>query len=163
MMYHIFLALNGQKHYSENFLNYNPVLRNFINGQMAVSVFIILSAYLTCHGLERRHENPLTAYTDILSKRYFRLLFPVGLIILLMKISNETGLSYADEYGLLTCNDWLQGQDCTWLTLPGRILLSPFGYVGPILNVAWMLGYVFVGTFLVIAVDIPQQTHQMDD
>lgn len=155
--HHLFIMGHGEPYYKGNFLLFTPFLRDFINGPLAVSIFIFLSALLTCHGLKRKEENRLRAYTAILSKRYFRLLFPVGLIVLLMKVSNELGWSYAEQYGRLTQNEWLQGQNTTWIHLPHSIFLAPLGGCGAILNVAWMLGYVFFGTILVIAIDIIMQ------
>lgn len=151
VLHHIVLAVSGL----EGFSAFPPFARLFFNGNFAVNIFIILSAMLTCYGLERRRGDRLGAYTAILSKRYFRLFYPVALIMLVMKLSNVTGLSYANAYGTLTHNGWLlNASDDSWKNVLVGMLISPLGLGGPILNVSWMLGYVFFGTLLIVAIDI---------
>lgn len=157
VVHHIFLTFNNVEYYTDNYDTFMPVVRNFINGNFAVSIFIILSSVLTCHTIDKYKGNCIEGYTAILTKRYFRIAIPVGIVIILMKMINACGLSYADAFGQSIHNSWLQGRDTALNQLAYSILLSPFGRCGEILNVGWMLGYVFVGTFLIVIIDILMQ------
>lgn len=131
-----------------------PVVHNLWNGNFAVSVFIILSTILTCHGIELHREKLLNRYRYIVLKRYFRLLVPVGVIIIAMYLLNLMGLFYAEEFGAKTNNGWLMHSTETWVHLPGNILCAPLGGCYTILRVGWMLKYVFLGTMWVVVLDL---------
>ena len=131
-----------------------PVIHNLWDGNFAVSVFIILSAVLTCHGIERHREYLLGYYRYIVLKRYFRLVVPVGTIIIMMYLLNLAGLFYAEEFGAKTGNGWLMNTTETLAHLPGNILCAPLGGCYTILRVGWMLKYVFLGTMWVIILDL---------
>lgn len=107
---------------SENFRI--PVLHHLWDGNFAVSVFIILSTMLTCHGIERHRDKLLERYRYIVLKRYFRLVIPVGVIIVAMYLLNLLGLFYAEEYGAKTNNEWLMHSTETLVHLPGNILCA---------------------------------------
>lgn len=131
-----------------------PVVHNFWDGNFAVSVFIILSTILTCHGIERHRERLLQRYRYIVLKRYFRLVVPVGVIIIAMYLLNLAGLFYAEDFGAKTHNDWLMNSTETLAHLPGNILCAPLGGCYTILRVGWMLKYVFLGTMWAIILDL---------
>lgn len=131
-----------------------PVIHNLWDGNFAVSVFIILSAVLTCHGIERHREYLLGYYRYIVLKRYFRLVVPVGTIIIMMYLLNLAGLFYAEEFGAKTGNGWLMNTTETLAHLPGNILCAPLGGCYTILRVGWMLKYVFLGTMWVVILDL---------
>ena len=131
-----------------------PILHNLWDGNFAVSIFIILSTILTCHGIEKHRNELLTRYRYIVLKRYFRLVVPVGVIIIAMFLLNLAGLFYAEEFGAKTNNNWLMHSTETLIHLPGNILCAPLGGCYTILRVGWMLKYVFLGTMWVIILDL---------
>ena len=137
---------------SENFRI--PIIHNLWDGNVAVSVFIILSTILTCHGIEKHRNELLKRYRYIVLKRYFRLVVPVGVIIVIMYLLNLAGLFYAEEFGAKTNNSWLMNSTETLIHLPGNILCAPLGGCYTILRVGWMLKYVFLGTMWVIILDL---------
>lgn len=137
---------------SENFRI--PVLHNLWDGNFAVSVFIILSTMLACHGIEKHRVKLLERYRYMVLKRYFRLVIPVGVIIVAMYLLNLLGLFYAEEFGAKTNNEWLMHSTETLVHLPGNILCAPLGGCYTILRVGWMLKYVFLGTMWVIILDL---------
>lgn len=131
-----------------------PILHNLWDGNFAVSIFIILSTILTCHGIEKHRNELLTRYRYIVLKRYFRLVVPVGVIIIAMFLLNLAGLFYAEEFGAKTNNNWLMHSTETLIHLPGNILCAPLGGCYTILRVGWMLKYVFLGTMWVVILDL---------
>lgn len=137
---------------SENFRI--PIIHNLWDGNFAVSAFIILSTILTCHGIEKHRNELLKRYRYIVLKRYFRLVVPVGVIIVMMYLLNLAGLFYAEEFGAKTNNSWLMNSTETLIHLPGNILCAPLGGCYTILRVGWMLKYVFLGTMWVVILDL---------
>ena len=130
------------------------LVHNLYDGNFAVSVFIILSSILVCHGLNPYRDDILKRYHVLILKRYFRILIPVGFIIIIMYLSHLLGLFYAEEYGVKTSNGWLMGQYIELKDLFGCVFAAPLGKCYKVLNVGWMLGYVFFATFWVIVMDI---------
>ena len=151
VLQHILVTIFGLS-VSENFRI--PVAHNLWDGNFAVSVFIILSTILTCHGIEKHRNELLKRYRYIVLKRYFRLVVPVGVIIVIMYLLNLAGLFYAEEFGAKTNNSWLMNSTETLIHLPGNILCAPLGGCYTILRVGWMLKYVFLGTMWVIILDL---------
>lgn len=131
-----------------------PIVHSLWDGNFAVSVFIILSTILTCHGIEGHRDKLLERYQYIVLKRYFRLAVPVGVIIIGMYLLNLAGLFYAEEFGAKTNNAWLMNSTETLVHLPGNILSAPLGGCYTVLRVGWMLKYVFLGTMWVIILDL---------
>lgn len=131
-----------------------PIIHNFYDGNFAVHIFIILSSILVCYGLEKYRGDILKRYHYLVLKRYFRILIPVGFIVIIMYLSNLLGLFYAEEYGAKTGNEWLMGQHIELKELFGCIFAAPLGRCYRVLNVGWMLGYIFFATFWVILMDI---------
>ena len=131
-----------------------PIVHNLWDGNFAVSVFIILSTILTCHGIEKHRTHLVERYKYIVLKRYFRLVVPVGVIIIAMYLLNLAGLFYAEEFGAKTNNEWLMHSTETLIHVPGNILCAPLGGCYTILRVGWMLKYVFLGTMWVIILDL---------
>lgn len=131
-----------------------PIVHNLWDGNFAVSVFIILSTILTCHGIEKHRTHLVERYKYIVLKRYFRLVVPVGVIIIAMYLLNLAGLFYAEEFGAKTNNEWLMHSTETLIHVPGNILCAPLGGCYTILRVGWMLQYVFLGTMWVIILDL---------
>ena len=130
------------------------ITHNLWDGNFAVSVFIILSTILICHSIEMHRDQLMSRYRYLVLKRYFRLLIPVGAVILIMYFANLLGLFYAEEYGIKTGNQWLTGITESLLHLPGVILFAPLGGAYTVLRVTWMLPYVCLGTMWVVVLDI---------
>jgi len=68
-----------------------PLVHILYDGNFAVSAFIILSSILTGYSLEKHRGNILERYRYIVLKRYFRLMIPVGIIIVIMYILGHLG------------------------------------------------------------------------
>lgn len=155
LVYHVALTLFGLDGFDKLYTSMWPGVRALLDGSLAVSVFIIMSAMLTAAGIERRRLRGGDVYRQILTKRYFRIMLPVAVVLVLMKSATALGLSYAGTYGLATGNEWLTDRsDEGWRYLPWAILLSPMGQCRGLLNVTWMLGYVFIGTFVTVCIDL---------
>lgn len=131
-----------------------PFIKDCFNGNFAVWIFVILSSLLICHGLEINKSDILHQYQKVVTKRYFRLFFPVGVVIILMFVCHKLGFFYAEEYGRITNNEWLIGQYIPISGLFQSLLMAPFGKCGPVLNVGWMLYYIFLGTFIIVILDM---------
>lgn len=151
VLQHTFVTIFGLSVFTDLRL---PIVHNLWDGNFAVSVFIILSTILTCHGIEKHRTHLVERYKYIVLKRYFRLVVPVGVIIIAMYLLNLAGLFYAEEFGAKTNNEWLMHSTETLIHVPGNILCAPLGGCYTILRVGWMLKYVFLGTMWVIILDL---------
>ena len=151
VLQHAFVTIFGLSVFTDLRL---PIVHNLWDGNFAVSVFIILSTILTCHGIEKHRTHLVERYKYIVLKRYFRLVVPVGVIIIAMYLLNLSGLFYAEEFGAKTNNEWLMHSTETLIHVPGNILCAPLGGCYTILRVGWMLKYVFLGTMWVIILDL---------
>lgn len=151
VLQHTFVTIFGLSVFTDFRL---PIVQNLWDGNFAVSVFIILSTILTCHGIEKHRTHLVERYKYIVLKRYFRLVVPVGVIIIAMYLLNLSGLFYAEEFGAKTNNEWLMHSTETLIHVPGNILCAPLGGCYTILRVGWMLKYVFLGTMWVIILDL---------
>lgn len=123
-----------------------PILHNFWDGNFAVSVFIILSTVLACHGFSLHRETINKWYSNVVLKRYFRILIPTGFVMLLMFVANLVGF-YADGVKSPISLD-------SFIHLPSNILFAPLGGGFDILFVTWMLKYVFLGTMWTVILDL---------
>lgn len=127
------------------------LLSDFYNGRMAVAIFVLASAFIM--GQLCQDE---TRYQSILLKRYFRLMIPCIVPILLMALCFYTSLGYNDELGEHINNDWLRWWPAglSWKKLPQAILGAPVGEAWEWVNVMWMLKYVFLTPFVVVILEI---------
>ncbi len=140
---HIFANVSGVEF---NHSLKTPILHNLWDGNFAVSVFIILSTFLTCHGFSMHREHINKWYSNIVLKRYFRILIPTGFVMLLMFAVNLVGF-YADGVKKpISLGDFIH--------LPSNILFAPLGGGFDILFVTWMLKYVFLGTMWTVILDL---------
>lgn len=122
--------------------------------QLCSICFHHIKYHPTCHGIEKHRTHLVERYKYIVLKRYFRLVVPVGVIIIAMYLLNLSGLFYAEEFGAKTNNEWLMHSTETLIHVPGNILCAPLGGCYTILRVGWMLKYVFLGTMWVIILDL---------
>lgn len=153
VFHHLCLTFMGTDTFFAQYPSFVPVARNFVNGNFAVHIFIILSSYLLFCKLSSA-QDLLEIYKATIVKRYFRIMFSVGFVILLMYLFYYSGCFYAEEYGLLTHNKWLVGQHAPLSKLPMYILQCPIGFTSPVLNVGWMLGFIYFGNILAVIMDI---------
>ena len=127
------------------------LLSDFYNGRMAVAVFVLASAFVMGQLCKDG-----TRYQSILLKRYFRLMIPCVVPIMLMALCFYTSLGYNDELGEILNNGWLiwWPAGLSWKKLPLAILGSPVGEAWEWVNVMWMLKYVFLTPFVVVILGI---------
>ena len=140
---HIFAYVSGVEY---NHSLKTPILHNLWDGNFAVSVFIILSTLLTCYGINGHRKSIVDWYSNVVLKRYFRILIPTGFVMLLMFTANMFGL-YADGIGDPVSL-------ASFIHLPGNVLFAPLGGGFDILFVTWMLKYVFLGTMWTVILDL---------
>lgn len=125
-----------------------------VDGSWAVYLFLLLSGFsITMSLREKQH------YQDQILKRYFRLALPVAIIQIFAYIMGLMGLFTNGVVSELTNNAWIGHYytDFSVVTLlKGIILAVPWGneYSMPLIAPAWMLTYVFWGTFLVVCLQI---------
>lgn len=122
-----------------------PILGLLVNGNLAVYIFIMLSAILMYNrGLNSNMSRE--ALCSTFRKRYFRLTLPIGFVFIcafLLKVTNSFYHLYlGKELGfesLLT-----DTQEYSNFIL--GILLSVFGNSCGWLNIMWMMKYIFFGS-----------------
>lgn len=125
-------------------------LSELSNGGLAVSVFIILSAII----MTIKCQN-INMWSEILTKRYFRLVIPICPIIILYAILWYAGLLYNGQLAEQLNNNWLFSVPPTTIkTLIKSILTSPWGGGNEYISVLWMMKYVFFAPFIVIILHI---------
>ena len=125
-----------------------------VDGSWAVYLFLLLSGFSITMSLQRKQQ-----YQDHIVKRYFRLALPVSLIQIIAYIMGLIGLYTNGVVSDLTNNVWFGHfyTDFSIVTLfKGLIFAVPWGneYSAPLIAPAWMLTYVFWGTFLVVCLQI---------
>lgn len=123
----------------------------WFEGDTAVNVFILISSFLVVSSLQK------TSVQDVLLKRYFRLLLPSAVVLLIMGILYGCNLLHNKELGELCSNSWLVGGELSFTGLLKAILFSPLGYYFEWMNVLWMMGYIYWGTILVVCLKLAFQ------
>ena len=126
-------------------------LSDLYNGRMAVAIFVIVSAFIMAQKCKDE-----TLYQTILLKRYFRILIPCIVPILLMVLCFYTPLGYNDELGTQLNNEWLRWwpSNLSFKSLPLSMLGAPMGEAWEWVNVMWMLKYVFLTPFVIVMLEI---------
>ena len=138
-------------------LNKIVLLRPFhvlVNGNYAVCIFLIISAYVISVPIYRKGDFGKVQQT--LFKRYPRLMVPVFFSSLLSYFLHTLGGYYNREAGSLLGNQWLMGKYAEPLTLKNLFLTSlvrvwwngDASFNAPF----WMLQILFFGTFLTVIV-----------
>lgn len=133
-----------------------PFVNVFINGNLAVHLFLIISAYVMTM-IIRKSCNMLSLQ-NIVVKRYFRLMIPISIIVFFTCILYYCNLTTIHEFSEITGNvkivdyfDNLRPVDFVY-----TLLFSPLGHstvIGPL----WMLKYIFLGTFVIVILSIALQ------
>lgn len=129
-------------------LNHIPFINILFSGNYAVFLFVLLSSVLTEYRLHEKLSLEICQKTIV--KRYFRIMIPVAVVLVIMAIMKIMGLFYHLEFAQLTGNEILAQDKMEWINLPKVILMSPLGRSYEWLGVLWMLNYVFLGTFVCV-------------
>ena len=152
---HFYLTFCSESVFINRVLSIKP-LQILVNGNYAVCLFLIISAYVisvpvyTCRSLDRIRQ---TAF-----KRYLRLMLPVFFASALSLLISRTAGYYNMQAADLLNNPWLKEFFTQKLTAAGLLHSSLVGvwwqgdnsFNGPY----WMLRTLFLGTFLVIILAI---------
>lgn len=150
----LFFGMYATPHLKEGleiFASGSP-LNVFYNGNFAVSIFFILSGFVLSwkfFGLGDRKSLAASAF-----KRYFRLMPPVLLVVMLSFLLMKFSLYFNQQAGDLAGSGWLTGfwnftpnfVDALKQALWGTFLLGDYNYD----NVIWTITYEFWGAFLIL-------------
>lgn len=150
---HYYLAFNIERYNLLIFNEFSP-FSLFVNGNWAVCLFIMLSSFSLVYTLEK---NEVSYIRNMIIKRYFRLVIPIVSVLSVIYLLNQIGLFYNREASDLVNNDWLSNfynnnidiydffKECLYVVLTGKSELN---------SPLWMINYIFIGTFLVILINI---------
>ncbi|MBP3504785.1 MAG: acyltransferase family protein [Lachnospiraceae bacterium] len=83
-----------------------PILNIFLDGTMAVHVFIMLSGFGICTSMSQSGDIATTVGRIVL-KRYFRLALPIVIPTIIAYILYEIGAYHNQEVASSTNNQWL--------------------------------------------------------
>ena len=120
------------------------------DGSWAVSLFLLLSGFTISQVLYAKQN-----YQDIILKRYFRLSFPIALIQIMAFVLGMAGCFTNKNVSLITHDPWFgtfYDVFSVQSLLKGIFFTIPYGaeFAIPYIAPAWMICYIFWGTFLVI-------------
>lgn len=139
----------------------NPIISLLMSGNVAVELFIMVSAYSVAMSIERKLNStaPLQSLKYIIVKRYFRLAIPIASILIIEGVLYPFGIFNPHEVaeqlgGHSSVMRAYQSLTYTFNGLIQGMFLSPIGKCYGWLNPAWMLRYIFYGTFVVIILKI---------
>lgn len=129
-------------------LSHNP-LSILINGNFAVCMFMMLSAYLI--GVQIYGSADFTKLRSMVFKRYFRLMIPVLILSCITFVMKKLGLFYNMKLAELTGNVWLTDFFTDKMSFKRLVYDSFFAlwwkgastFDGPL----WMMSKLFLGSF----------------
>ncbi|WP_300357579.1 acyltransferase [Fluviicola sp.] len=129
-------------------------LNIFFNGGFAVSIFFVLSGFVLSYKFHRSGNHKLLR--EYAAKRYFRLLIPVGVSVILCYILHEAGLFTHKELGDMTkSKNWL---DCLFRDMSTVADMIKNLFVDVFLNrddrynpVLWTMTIEFLGSLLLFS------------
>lgn len=129
---------------------------SFVNeifyADMFVNIFILASAFGISSSI---HSNLLKGIglRGVILKRYLRLAIPIAFALLFSAVIHYCGLQFNKEASAVGGNQILLNyyQHVSFRGLIKAIFLSPFGNLYGWLSPAWMMKYIFYGTFMTIA------------
>ena len=130
----------------------NIFVSTLFSGNLAVCLFLIISAFLICNSY-KSNRIVIGGISRILLKRYFRLAIPIGLILIIISFIHVTGIQFNSEASALNNNEMLAKMinNVGYRELIKSIFLIPLGFSSNWLKPAWMIKYIFYGTFLALA------------
>lgn len=129
-------------------------LNLFFNGGFAVSIFFVLSGFVLSYKFHRSGSHKLLR--EYAAKRYFRLLIPVGVSIILCYILHEAGLFTHRELGDITkSKDWLS---CLFTDMKTVAMMIKNVFIDVFINndnrynpVLWTMTIEFLGSLLLFS------------
>lgn len=123
----------------------------FLNGNYHVCVFLVISAFLLSRqvfGAMKKEDGFISKISDMVGKRYFRLLVPIGFFSLLnwilIKVLTVTNLNFSGKTTDLSFVQLISHIVVRVWTIPDSELLGPL----------WMIYYLFVGSFIAILLSL---------
>lgn len=128
------------------------VFNEIFYGDMFVNIFMLASAFGITASINSNLKKG-NSLRGVILKRYLRLAIPIGIILLITAFIHYGGLKWNMEAYSLSENEMLTKYYGA-VTLSGlikAIFLSPFGMHYGWMSPAWMLKYIFYGTFACIA------------
>lgn len=142
----------GQAHHMGEHTIHNTPLYLFVNGDLAVCIFFILSGIVLSTSFFRKGDTSVTASAI---KRYFRLAIPAGTSVLIAYTLLRLGLFHNHTTALLTGSPWWEAFWQYPANLWGaiqegffRVLVSDQDNYNPVL---WTMKVEFFGSFMVFA------------
>ena len=154
---YIFMPLDG--------LCNNPITKFFIDGCIAVCLFILLSGFSNALSMSRKPIN-IRFVKRTIAKRYLRMAIPIAPILIIVFLMRCFGLMCNYEYA--NWASWDSAIHCYNIStmnnlLPFRlikaIVLSPMGDTTGVELPTWMLKYILLGSYIVLMLHI--LTHDM--
>lgn len=135
-----------------------PFVNIFFNGNFAVHLFLIISAFLMTMII--RKTDTLPSFQRIVVKRYFRLMIPISVIIIITCVLYYLNIMTIHEFSEITGNTKISNYffNLTPRDFVFALLFSPLGH-NAVLGPCWMLKFIFIGTFLIVIISIA--THNM--
>jgi len=133
-----------------------PFVNVFFNGNYAVHLFIIISAFLMT--MIMRKNDYILSFQRIIVKRYFRLMIPISVIIIITCALYYFNFMRIHEFSEITNNSIISHfyYNLTPKDFIFALLFSPLGH-SAVLAPCWMLKYIFIGTFLIVIICIAIQ------
>lgn len=121
-------------------------------GDMFVNIFLAASAYGIAASIQSNLQRG-NGLKLLILKRYFRLAIPIAMALIITAIFYYGGL-FANQKAIAYGGKPLLADFYASVSIAGlikAIFLSPFGITNGWLTQAWMLKYIFYGTFMTIA------------
>lgn len=122
-----------------------------LNGNFQVCIFLLVSAFLISRqifSITASSENAVQRISNVIIKRYFRLLFPVGFYCLLdwvlLKVLTATGLNYINKVSELSFFKLISHILVRVWAMPDNKMLGPL----------WMMTYLFIGSFVAVLLSL---------
>lgn len=131
----------------DSLLREGGYLHILVDGVFAVKLFLIISAYAISKSITNGKN-----LGDIIIKRYFRLAVPVGIACILAFLLQH--FYYVDKIELSPSQEWVTAfyPHYSISLLVKNLFFSVVCGYNEYLGVAWMLKYIFWGTFLTIII-----------
>ena len=145
----------NQTHYKDGSLELfiaNSPLNLIYNGGFAVCIFFILSGYVLSNSYHKSKK--VSILFEYAIKRYFRLLIPVSVTILIAYLCINTQLFFNQSLGEVTkTNDWLSSafdHNGSLIDVARNMFIDVFFFKDNSYNpVLWTMTYELLGSFLI--------------
>lgn len=126
----------------------------FYNGNFAVCVFFVLSGYVLSYKFFITRDKEFIVKSAV--KRYFRLVFPVFISIILIFLMMKLSLFYNKEAAVLTFSEWWLGgfwnfEPTFRHAIKNALLDVFFSHDSSYNTVLWTMSYELYGSFLIFS------------